>query len=126
MLTGSLLYLLHFFLKMNGKGYNSTLFRYYFSDVLALIVCVPLFANLQVLFRVRKNFNIMGKEIVLYFLIFSIVYEGISPQIYYKATGDWLDVLAYALGGLILWVIQFLKNIYQNKTSRKQMTAIKF
>ncbi len=46
------------------------------------------------------------KEILLYFIIFSVVYEYISPMIYAKATGDWLDVFFYAMGGFVLWIIQ--------------------
>jgi hypothetical protein len=94
---------------MNVEEYNSTIFRYHFSDILALIVCVPLFANVQVLFKTRKIYCITLKEIIIYFIIFSIAYEFISPMIYTKATGDWLDVFSYALGGLVLWLIQYLK-----------------
>lgn len=109
MLTGMSIYAIHYLLRWISASYNSTLFRGYIADILALIVCVPLFANIQVFFKVRRFPQIRFVEIVLYLCIFSILYEGVAPMIADRATADWLDVFAYASGGMILWTIQLVK-----------------
>lgn len=115
MFIGMGLYGFHFFLRETSEMYNATVFRGYFSDVLALIVCVPIFVNIQILFRTRKKFKIHLWEIGLYLIIFSVVYEYLYPKVWYKSTADIYDVVAYALGGVILWALQVIKNL--NKKS---------
>jgi len=120
MLTGMSTYAIHYLLRWISATYNSTLFRGYIADVLALIVCVPLFANIQVFFKVRRLPQIRFVEIVLYFCVYSILYEGVAPMISDHATADWFDILAYALGGMILWIIQLIKRERGGRKERRR------
>ena len=53
-IIGIFLYAIHFILVRVYQPYNHTIFRNYFADVLALIVCIPIFVNSQRLFHIRK------------------------------------------------------------------------
>jgi hypothetical protein len=106
MVTGILLYGVHYILKNNLQAYNYTSFRWYFSDTLALIVSVPFFVNLQIVFMRRQYLFIGFNEIVFWWLVFSIYYEILMPQKIATITGDPLDIVAYAIGGCILYFSQ--------------------
>ena len=106
MVIGMVFYLLHYCLKSYSNGYQTTYLRNYFGDFLALIVCVPLFINIQIIFRVRKSGKIKLSEIVFFFCVFSILYEIICPYILNRMTADIFDVLFYALGGIVLFISQ--------------------
>jgi len=106
MLIGIFLYGIHFLLKENFHQYNFTPFRWYFGDTLALIVSIPLFVNLQIIFMNRQYLFIGFNEIIFWWLLFSIYYEIIMPQKFEKITGDPIDVLAYAIGGCLLYFSQ--------------------
>jgi hypothetical protein len=118
MFTGMGLYGVHFVLRETSKAYNGTILRGYFSDVLALIVCVPIFINIQILFGTRRVYRIHLWEIGLYLLIFSFVYEYLYPMIWDKSTADLYDVVAYALGGIILWAFQILRDFRRRSISK--------
>ena len=112
MLIGMLLYLVHFLLKNYSKEYQMTHIRNYFGDFLALIVCVPLFVNIQIIFKVRNSTKIKLSEIAFFFCIFSVLYEFICPYFLNRMTADIMDVLFYALGGIVLYFSQNIKCQY--------------
>jgi glycopeptide antibiotics resistance protein len=89
--------------------------RNYFGDFLALIVCVPLFINIEIMVGVRKSEKIKLSEIIFFFCVFSVLYEVICPYLLQRMTSDIFDVLFYALGGVILY---FSQNIF--KYNRKE------
>ncbi|MDR1429652.1 MAG: hypothetical protein LBI85_05135, partial [Spirochaetaceae bacterium] len=51
----------------------------------------------------RKKY-ITPFDIVLYFLIFSIYGEIILPKYRENITGDYFDILAYGIGGIVLYL----------------------
>ncbi len=118
MFTGMGLYVVHFVLKETSKVYNATILRGYFSDVLALIVCIPIFINIQILFGTRRVYRVHFWEIGLYLLIFSLVYEYLYPKIWDESTADLYDVVAYALGGIILWAFQMMRDFRSRSKSK--------
>ncbi|MCM1236460.1 MAG: hypothetical protein NC489_40795 [Ruminococcus flavefaciens] len=107
MAIASFLYLLHRFCFCSFEFYAKSVFRFYFGDLLALIVCVPIFVNSQVFFRIRKPVRIKTWEIVLYSIIFSVYFEIVGPIFLKNFTADFFDCVAYFLGGLILYLSQF-------------------
>ena len=111
MFAGIIVYIVHIILRVTLFQYNFTLIRYYIADYITLIVCIPLFINIQVIFNVRKVYRIRFYEIILYFLIFSIFCEFIGPRISNRMTYDPIDILFYLLGGLILYFSQRLNKI---------------
>lgn len=116
MFTGISLYVVHFVLKETSKAYNATILSGYFSDVLALIVCVPIFINIQILFQTRKVHKVHFWEIGLYWAIFSLTYEYIYPKIWDNCTADLYDIVAYALGGIILGALQIMRDFKKRST----------
>jgi hypothetical protein len=108
MLSGIFLYGIHFLLKKCVPMYNYTPFRWYFSDIFALIVSIPFFVNLQIIFIKRKCYFISFVEILFWFAVFSVYYEIIMPQKIDTITGDPLDIVAYGLGGTLLYLSQDL------------------
>jgi len=106
MFIGMMLYSLHYFLRTFSNNYQTTYIRNYLANFLVLIVCVPLFVNIQILFKVRKSEKIKLSEIVFFFFIFSILYEIICPYLLHRMTADIVDVLFYAIGGIVLYFSQ--------------------
>jgi len=102
-IIGSLFYLLHCILKSFVYKYNFTVIRNYFADYLTLIVCVPIFINIQLLCGIKRK-NITLFDIIFYFLIFSIYGEIILPKYNKNITGDYFDVIAYGIGGIVLYI----------------------
>ena len=75
------------------------------TDFLAPLVLIPLFTWLQVLWGLRPRSRRIGAmEIVAYVVAFSLIYELVLPSMVPRMVGDRLDVAAYALGGLVLWL----------------------
>jgi drug/metabolite transporter (DMT)-like permease len=106
MCAASVLYGLHFILAKTYPEYNHTFIRWYFADVLALVVCIPIFINSQIFFRIRKKCYVTLIDIIIYFLLFSLYFEIIMPIKLPNLTGDLFDIIAYALGGCILYFSQ--------------------
>ena len=106
MLVASLFYCIHYCLRIFIVEYNYTIIRCHIADFLALIVCIPIFVNSQILFRIRKKEYITIIDIIIYFIIFSLYFEIIGPKYINNFTGDVFDIIAYGIGGLILYVSQ--------------------
>ena len=78
--------------------------RLHGADVLAPLVLIPLFAWLQVLWGLRCRQQALGAgEITTFVIVFSLVYELFLPALSSRMVGDPLDVVAYAIGGAVLW-----------------------
>jgi len=106
MFIGMILYSGHYFLKNYSNDYKTTYIRNHLGDFLALIVCVPLFVNIQIIFNVRDSTKIRFSEIAFFFCIFSVLYELICPYLLHRMTADIVDVVYYALGGIMLYFSQ--------------------
>jgi len=108
MSLGAALYLLHRVLDYCIEQYKYTVFRWYFADTLALIVCVPLFVNIEICFIQREHY-ISITDILMFFVWFVIKFEILLPMERESATRDLFDIVAYAVGGCILYCSQDLK-----------------
>ena len=106
MVTASVFYAIHRLLRLFVYSYNFTLISYHFADFLALIVCVPLFINIQILLDIREKYYVTLYDIGIYFLLFSVFFEFFGPFVLKMGTHDLVDILCYALGGLVLFVSQ--------------------
>jgi len=115
MFTSIIIYIVHLLLRKIIFQYNFTLIRYYIADYLTLIVCIPLFVNIQVVFNIRKSLFIKVYEIIIYFILFSVYCEIIGPLISNKMTYDPIDFIFYLLGGIILYFSQKGNANVQNK-----------
>jgi hypothetical protein len=123
-MIGSLIYLIHYTLRVFLPIYNSTLIRFYLGDILALIVCIPIFVNSQIWFKVRKCNYIMIWDIIGYFLLFSMYCEIVMPHFIKTMTSDPFDILAYAIGGLILYFSQGTTNKLNNVHGKNKVKVV--
>ena len=118
LVIGSILYCFHRF-ALFIPSYKISFFRGFFPDFLALIVCIPIFASSQKIFRLRRKNKIYFFEMLGYVLLFSLYFEIIGPKYIKTFTGDIWDIIAYFLGGLTL----YLSNYYYLKSKKDQNTS---
>lgn len=82
---------------------HSKLLHHQFNDLLLIPCALPLVLWAQRRLGLRPHDRFPGwNEIVLHVGVWSIVCEWIGPRLM-PATGDWKDVVAYALGGWLAW-----------------------
>ena len=86
--------------------YNISFFRGIIADFLAPIVCIPIFATSQNFFGLRKGNKIYFLEMILYCILFSVYFEIIGPKFIKTFTSDIFDVIAYFIGGVVLYFSQ--------------------
>lgn len=115
LLIGLFLYIIHLLIYKFIFSYNFLLIRWYAGDVLALFVCIPLFVNAQIFFNVRKIKKITIVDVILYFSIFSILFELVLPVFLKRLTRDYIDIAAYAMGGLLLLLTQNIGDFIKNR-----------
>ncbi|MCF7800701.1 MAG: DUF393 domain-containing protein [Candidatus Marinimicrobia bacterium] len=102
-IAGGLLYSINRWFILPAVDADS-FFRTSLHDVLALIVFVPLSYFLaRRLSIISPNIPLRLWHIGLGWLVFSVVFEWLVPNVMPHRTGTWGDVGAYALGGLLLW-----------------------
>ncbi len=111
-LSSLVLYLLNklSFLSFIKLRYNFTTF--YLNDLLLIPVLLPaiLFLSKSLYFRTNNDPPKLI-EIVVPLLIWSLAFEFIGPNFFYKGTSDLFDVIAYSVGGFISWLIWNRVNI---------------
>lgn len=100
------IYCIHYALRLFYPPYQGTFARGFIGDLVCLMVVIPFMANASLILGVRKRLYITMKEVIAYWLLFSIVFEYISPQYLNRGQGTFVDVVAYFLGGLILYFSQ--------------------
>lgn len=105
-LIGVVLYLLAT-LHKRGVGpqfHWPPILTFYLADALALPLVLPLLRWLMRRFYFqRPDFALPFSWVLGTWLTFSIWFEGLLPYFSATATADPLDVVAYAVGGLIYW-----------------------
>ncbi|TGD79396.1 hypothetical protein [Hymenobacter wooponensis] len=81
-----------------------SLIRAHLGDALALPLqlTLMLYAMRRWYFR-RPGFVLPTSWIFSFWLVTSVWFEGILPHYDARATADLLDVVAYAVGGLVFW-----------------------
>ena len=81
--------------------------RGHFNDLLLIPAALPLLLWVQRRTGLRTHDTPpTWGEIALHFVVWSIAAEAIAPLFISRATGDWLDVAAYAAGAVVagcLW-----------------------
>ena len=123
MLVASGFYWIHYIFRITIPAYNFTMIRWHIASVLALIVCIPIFVNSQIVFRIRKRKYITIIDIILYFLIFTLYFEIIGPKYISNFTGDIIDIIGLGVGGFILYFSQPIirkRFMYRTPTSHNK------
>jgi len=109
----SILYLLNRFLIIPTQS-EFSFFSNYFGDLLALPVYLPLSVYLaQRLKLIPDDFQLTLLHILFAGLLFSILFEGIVPAIDSAATRDPWDIVAYFVGGFVVYGIGSVPGIDQ-------------
>ena len=125
LIIASSLYLMHFFLRKYVSAYSISIIRGYVGDFLALPVIVPIMTNVEILLGVRNRSRITLLEITFYTILFSLVFEWYSPMILNRGTSDFIDIIAYFLGGLmLLWTPPGIYPVKQVKVGCDQRTNV--
>jgi hypothetical protein len=76
--------------------------RWYFNDILAPLVLIPLFINIHIFTGLRRNdLPPCLFEVVIYFFVLSVFFEGIVPIYNNRAVADHYDILAYLVGSVV-------------------------
>ena len=84
---------------------HAPLFRFWFNDALLIPCALPPLLQLQRWLKLRRHDGAPSTAEVFGHLAFwSVLFEVIGPHWIRRATGDPLDVLAYAIGALVAWV----------------------
>jgi hypothetical protein len=82
---------------------HSAFLRFHFNDLLLIPAALPLVLWLQRRLGLRAhNAPPDTQEIALHFVVWSVVAEIVAPHITH-VTGDWRDMLAYAVGAIAAW-----------------------
>jgi len=80
--------------------------RGYFNDLLLVPCALPPVLFLHRLLGLRKaDHPPTAFEITLHLVVWSIVCEWVGPRFVNSARGDPFDVLAYASGALVSWMV---------------------
>jgi hypothetical protein len=77
----------------------------YFNDVLLIPCALPPLLLAQRWLRLRRHDSMPeAGELLLNWVIWSILFEVIGPHIMRGVTGDPWDVVAYFVGGILAWL----------------------
>ncbi len=106
-LTGIALYSLNRFWLIPQLPTNH-FFRAYGDDILALPIFVPLsYLLARKLALIKPEKYLTGAYILIAWIVFSLLFEGLAPLMMAHRYADWGDVNAYALGGIGLWLVNY-------------------
>src|ERR1051325_10326303 len=77
-------------------------FRFWFNDLLLIPCALPPLLQVHRWLRWRRDDRPpMVSEIAGHLLLWSLLFEAIGPHVMSGVTGDWRDVVAYALGAFV-------------------------
>ena len=85
---------------------HSAFLHSYFNDLWLIPCALPPVLSLQRWLKVRSHDEPpQPNEILFQLVVWAVFFEGILPHLRARSTGDWGDVFAYAIGGLLagLW-----------------------
>jgi hypothetical protein len=86
--------------------YHPDFLRGWFHDVLLLPAALPIFLWFERRLGMRGDDDFpRTREIVFYWITWSVACEVAGPAIFPWATGDWRDVLWYGAGGVLCHVV---------------------
>jgi hypothetical protein len=76
------------------------------NDLFLIPAALPVALWLQRRMGLRHSDAPPGwREVGLHLAIWSVTAEGIAPHLLHRATGDWRDVVAYAIGAVVATVL---------------------
>ena len=80
----------------------SPFLHHHFNDLLLLPCLLPpvLWLHRRLGWR-RHDKPPAPSEIALHLIVWSVFFEFLGPHLDHRVTGDWRDVVAYAVGGLL-------------------------
>ena len=79
-------------------------FAWWFSDLLLIPCAAPVLLWIERRTGLRRHDNPpTAGEIGFLLVLWSVLFEWIAPHFISRATSDWRDIVAYAVGGLIAW-----------------------
>lgn len=88
-------------------GYRSRLLDSYLKDLLLVPVAVPLLFTGLILLGVRRvEEPVTLFELSVVVFIWALSFEFIGPVVFDRGVSDPVDVLAYASGGLLYWLLR--------------------
>lgn len=85
---------------------KGTFLRGHFDDLLLVPAALPLMLWLQRALGLRRNdAPPRWNEISFHLMVWGVIAEFVTPHLTAHATGDWRDLLAYAVGAVVagLW-----------------------
>ena len=86
---------------------NAHFLQFWFNDLLLIPCALPVVLWIQRSLHLRKrDLPPSFGEIAAHLIVWSVLFEAVGPHFFRRATGDWLDVVAYAAGallGLVWW-----------------------
>ena len=83
---------------------HSAFLRGQFNDLLLIPAALPLVLGIQRFTGLRSHDQPpTAREIGGHLVVWSVLFEVIGPHLVRRATGDPLDVLAYAAGAALAW-----------------------
>lgn len=85
--------------------------RSYFNDLFLVPVALPVALYLTKLLKFRGNHHPTLSEIFTCLIIWSVIFEYISPKYFDKGVADVCDVLAYSVGAVVSFIIWRLSNV---------------
>jgi hypothetical protein len=86
-------------------------FRFWFNDLLLIPCALPLLLQAQRWLKLRPHdHSPSAREVFGHIVLWSALFEVIGPHIM-RVTGDWRDVLAYAVGGMVAYALWRVSHI---------------
>jgi len=86
--------------------YGNDFVRHHLNDVLLVPAVLPLILAISAFLGLRKR-GLAPRlyEVLVPVIIWSVAFEWVGPMWFRRGTGDPLDALAYASGGIVSWMI---------------------
>ena len=80
-------------------------FAWWFNDLLLIPCAVPICLWLEKHLGLRRHDRPpTAVEVAFLLVLWTVLFEIAGPRLFVHATGDWLDIAAYATGALLAWL----------------------
>lgn len=92
-------------------------FHHHFNDLLLIPCALPFLLRFHALLGLRpiEQYPTFA-EIAGHLLVWSVLFEFAGPILSSHATGDWLDLVCYGLGGSFSWLVWRNESRLRNAT----------
>lgn len=107
MLSALLLYFAARAMCVASPALSFSPFRYYFPDLLAPLVFIPVVVNIGRMCRaLPSNQSVSVLGVWWCWVVLTVYFEVLAPTIFPRQTSDPLDAVAYGIGCVVFWGIQ--------------------